>query len=305
MNSEPTAFEIERGVTVSVSPFGKINGVPIIYKGVVKMENRGYLNHYFHFMEVFLGCFCWAEGNIDILNCQSSVLNNTLINSLVEAVVPGVKINIRNFSTDIYVIGDRDKYPKSQLKVRINKILDSSVSQCKLWYPKFVGNVYSNLYIKPKNKPQKVEDITITYILRENPSNKRELVDKDKLFDVIRKSGSKLQIVKFEEISFKNQVQLVANTDILIGVHGNGLTNLLWLPNHGCVIELFDSSFHHYDYQIFSEIGNKNYVGIGKDVFTNGSRLGEAYGHTRRPVNIDLQTFKNQLANINKKLLFK
>ena len=28
----------------------------------------------------------------------------------------------------------------------------------------------------------------------------------------------------------------VANTDILIGVHGNGLTNLLWLPDHGATI---------------------------------------------------------------------
>ena len=123
MNSEPTAFEVERGMTV-----GKVNGVPIIYKGVVKMENRGYLNHYFHFMEVSLGCFCWAEGNIDILNCQTSILNKPLINSLVEAVVPGVKVNVRDFSTDIYVIGDRDKYPKSQLKLRINKILDSKIA---------------------------------------------------------------------------------------------------------------------------------------------------------------------------------
>ena len=61
--------------------------------------------------------------------------------------------------------------------------------------------------------------------------------------------------LSFDYMPLKEQIVTVANTDILIGVHGNGLTNLLWLPDHGATIEMF-GNYHHYDYQILSEISS-------------------------------------------------
>ena len=62
-------------------------------------------------------------------------------------------------------------------------------------------------------------------------------------------------------MDINKQINIIANTDILIGVHGNGLTNLLWLPKHGTTIEMF-GNYHHYDYQILSEISGTEYFGF-------------------------------------------
>ena len=38
----------------------------------------------------------------------------------------------------------------------------------------------------------------------------------------------------------REQLQIVRNTDILVGIHGAGLTHLLFLPNWAVVFELYD-----------------------------------------------------------------
>jgi len=42
------------------------------------------------------------------------------------------------------------------------------------------------------------------------------------------------------------QVELVATqTDILLGMHGAGLTHLAWLPPTACLIEVFANEIHY------------------------------------------------------------
>jgi hypothetical protein len=66
----------------------------------------------------------------------------------------------------------------------------------------------------------------------------------------------------------------------MVGIHGNGLTNLLWLPPHAHVIEIFPADTHHYDYQVMCEVMGLSYFGLaGKNIFREYSRFGPAYGH--------------------------
>lgn len=51
------------------------------------------------------------------------------------------------------------------------------------------------------------------------------------------KSGS------LESLSMKEQVEIISHTDILIGMHGAGLTHILFLPNTSGVIEFFPRYF--------------------------------------------------------------
>jgi hypothetical protein len=46
-----------------------------------------------------------------------------------------------------------------------------------------------------------------------------------------------LHVPQMERMSPREQLKLVSKADILIGVHGNGLTNELWLRPGGAVIE--------------------------------------------------------------------
>ena len=94
-----------RGANFTIS-FGK-NAQGVAFKGVIRMAERDeYLIHYFHFIEVFLGCFCWAEGNVDNIILDPELLNIKLIKNLIDSVLPKVKFNVKEFSTDIFVLGD-------------------------------------------------------------------------------------------------------------------------------------------------------------------------------------------------------
>lgn len=41
-------------------------------------------------------------------------------------------------------------------------------------------------------------------------------------------------------ILFRDQLKIIHNTDILIGMHGAGLTHLLFLPKWGALFELYN-----------------------------------------------------------------
>lgn len=45
-------------------------------------------------------------------------------------------------------------------------------------------------------------------------------------------------VVHFEELDFADQVRLLAETRLLVSIHGAGLTNMLWMPHGGEVIEI-------------------------------------------------------------------
>ena len=54
------------------------------------------------------------------------------------------------------------------------------------------------------------------------------------------------------------QVQVAANTDVMIGCHGNGLTHAMWMPPGSLLVELTD---HHLqiDYQALAQCSNQRH----------------------------------------------
>jgi hypothetical protein len=93
----------------------------------------------------------------------------------------------------------------------------------------------------------------------------------------------------FAALPWDQQVRVVAAHDVLVGVHGNGLTNALWMRPGSLVLEFFPDGAHHYDYQFFAELAGLNYFGFdGMDrIFPAFIRSGEPYGHgaeTNKPV---------------------
>jgi hypothetical protein len=85
----------------------------------------------------------------------------------------------------------------------------------------------------------------------------------------------------FAALPWDQQVRIVAAHDVLVGVHGNGLTNALWMRPGSLVLEFFSPGARHYDYQFFAELAGLAYFGFdGPDkIFPAFSRTGEPYGH--------------------------
>lgn len=46
------------------------------------------------------------------------------------------------------------------------------------------------------------------------------------------------QVIYSREIDFKKQLSITHNTDIFVGIHGAGLTHLLFLPDWAVLFEL-------------------------------------------------------------------
>ena len=94
--------------------------------------------------------------------------------------------------------------------------------------------------------------------------------------------------VDFTAITWEQQVKVSNASDLILGVHGNGLSNLLWANPSASVLEIFPASAHHYDYQLLSEIVGVKYIGIqGTNVYSSFCRVGPALGQQATNVPIE------------------
>ncbi|KAH8413423.1 hypothetical protein KR009_010992 [Drosophila setifemur] len=89
----------------------------------------------------------------------------------------------------------------------------------------------------PYTPPQRT--IRITYLSRR--TKYRQVLNEQELLEALEDNQDySLQRVSYERLSFTEQLAITRNSDILIGMHGAGLTHLLFLPNWACIFELYN-----------------------------------------------------------------
>lgn len=117
----------------------------------------------------------------------------------------------------------------------------------------------------------------ITYISRQE-WGRRMLIkeDHDRLVNELYKLrdnyGYEVNIVAAEKMSRVEQLRLAARTTIMMGVHGNGLTSLLWMnpTPRSTVIEFFFPGGFAHDYEYTARaMGMTHYGFWGSDYFTS------------------------------------
>jgi capsular polysaccharide biosynthesis protein len=74
---------------------------------------------------------------------------------------------------------------------------------------------------------------------------KRKIENEQELINNMVKTfpGDKVTGVQLDSLPFEKQLHTIANTDILIGMHGAGMTMSIFLPSTSGVIELYPSYF--------------------------------------------------------------
>ena len=60
--------------------------------------------------------------------------------------------------------------------------------------------------------------------------------------------GIKFDAVEFFELEYKEQIGLFRETDVMVGMHGAGLTNLIYTAMDGCLIELIPFTWQAPEY---------------------------------------------------------
>lgn len=105
--------------------------------------------------------------------------------------------------------------------------------------------------IAPSSHKLNCSDVSVLFVWRHdyvahprNPSGSiaRKIANELQLVAETRKAlrfiSSRVIGVQIDRLDMTTQLQLIANTDILIGMHGAGLTHTLFLPPHAALIEL-------------------------------------------------------------------
>jgi len=76
------------------------------------------------------------------------------------------------------------------------------------------------------------------------------LLNEDELFNQLKKYGFKK--IFFENLSYEKQVELSMNCKIMIGYHGAGLTNLIFMKKKSHLIEIYNKYYQHELFKLFS-----------------------------------------------------
>lgn len=86
-------------------------------------------------------------------------------------------------------------------------------------------------------------------------ATRRKIINEEEVIEYLRTQG--FVIVELESYTFPEQVSIMAQVSCLVSIHGAGLTNMLFMPLNGRVLELQmqDDGSSHYYYTLSAALG--------------------------------------------------
>ena len=102
--------------------------------------------------------------------------------------------------------------------------------------------------------------LVLTFIDR---TEKRSLVNKETYINDLKVTypDMKINLVDFASLSFADQLKTVQSTDILVGVHGAGLTHCLFLRSPSALVEILPPGFNHKGFRnMASALGHRYFT---------------------------------------------
>jgi len=162
------------------------------------------------------------------------------------------------------------------------------------FYPEHLEQV-RNLFIPTiENKTQNSKPISRVYVSRKK-ANRRKISNEEEIEQLLVKYG--FQSICFEDYSINEQVELMQNADILISMHGAGLTNALFMKPGSVLFELTPSidepkQFRFPFWRMSSLLNIKYYVQFCKTI-----DQGETDFYSRN-LKVDIIDFKSNIEKI-------
>ncbi|KAG8929799.1 hypothetical protein FRC01_003755 [Tulasnella sp. 417] len=154
------------------------------------------------------------------------------------------------------------------------KTIDMNVLWAKEWNGVSNGDeVPTDQQIEVAKTASKRMPIVITYIVR---SGTRRIMKKEDHEDLVKaltelckRKSWELNVVRAEKLTKDEQLQLAARTTIMLGVHGNGLTHLTWMPLTpvSTVIEFFFPGGFTKDYEWTTRALGMRHYGVWNDTY--------------------------------------
>lgn len=264
---------------LTASPAHRFSGTTLILATSKEMKNLQ--PHYFHFLEEFI--LGWsAHKHFQTLPIKTVIFpdidnwqgTNNLNLQILKALCPDVTVlgktsfkelsekNLLQFEKAIVV--DRQGCHNLEPVKTFNKM---TVGHAHLIKPEYLKQIRNRLYTMLKTYDQPDRRPTITYIKRKNRRYLDKAFEKELLTTLKSKfPNHRINPVWFEKHTYAEQLQIIRNTDILIGAHGNGLSHSYFLPDNSLVLEIFPEGAYAMDYQLICELSGHEYYAIESDL---------------------------------------
>lgn len=163
-----------------------------------------------------------------------------------------------------------------------------------LYFPSLLGiNPYTLRWLKERLDEFITPEPTSkrVYITRRLAS-KRRLINEDELESILQEHG--FIIAELESLSFTEQVRLFAGAEMIVGLHGAGLTNMAFAPHDCKVMEIVPPDYVNVMYYMLAEVLHQRYwFCIGQPLADNSLRHGGTHGHG--DVTVSPQLFRDTL----------
>ena len=164
------------------------------------------------------------------------------------------------------VFGPRDE--EDDEKVIIDRANFDCGSINKTWC-KYIRMFDPYLWARTLNIPRNPNPMpVVTYVNRQDASVRSLTghVHDNFVKDMLAITDIQFVDIKMENISFDAQFTLANITDLLIGVHGNGLSHAAFMQPHRNVVEIFTPGWpFHWDYYTLSKMMGHEYLCIFND----------------------------------------
>ncbi|KAJ5908061.1 DUF563 domain-containing protein [Penicillium taxi] len=120
------------------------------------------------------------------------------------------------------------------------------------------SNRVLSLYGLEHLKPRQGEQIVLTFI---NRMSGRRLVDNELYLEQLKSNFPplKIQSIDFATISYKEQLKTIQGTDVLVGVHGAGLTHGIFLPSGSSMVEILPPGLNHKGFRNVAALRGHSY----------------------------------------------
>ena len=168
----------------------------------------------------------------------------------------------------------------------INKFCEPSLGFSWKWVPRMQAEILDGLGITRREGGAAPR---IVYARHEPPRHLLPELEEPLLLMLAR--HGEITPVDLGGKPLREQMEIAAGADIMIGPYGGALANALWLPPGALLIEIFPPGVHHYDHQILCEMLGARYFGLEGDIIhRDGGRFGPPHGHEPEQVNVPIET---------------
>lgn len=161
--------------------------------------------------------------------------------------------NLSYVHQSIYLLGFSVHYYNTKQPCYIKKLILPSITARGMFFSieslSFQKKVFSNKIVCNNIPYRKI------YITREN-SNSRKVLNEHQFVDFFKRYD--IEVFNLENLSFIEQVKIFSETTLLIGPHGAGLANMLYLPKESIVLEIknkYDDYWNMF-YGMASDLGH-------------------------------------------------